>query len=324
MLRLFDNANIDFLGRRKTAFFFSALVAIPGLLLFAFRGLNESIEFTGGTRILISTEAEAFNTASIRSALEGVGITGAEITTFGADTAFVIRARLDATGATGEVTEAEAQETGDVVSRALTEQFGAGSFQIDDLYAIGPKVGRELRAKALFAITASFLAVLVYLTFRFEWRFGIAAVAATVHDIVLTIAFLSIMNLEISLVVVAGLLMIVGYSLNDTIITFDRVRENLRKTKKGSLIDILNRSINETLPRTVLTSGTTLVATISLLVLAGPIVRALAWVVTFGIVIGTFSSIFIASPLLLAIESKWPGDAVRGHQGTQARVGSAT
>lgn len=158
----------------------------------------------------------------------------------------------------------------------------------------------------------SFGAVLVYLWLRFEWRFGVAAVLATVHDIILTLAFVSLMNLEVSLVVVAGMLLIVGYSLNDTIITFDRVRENLRKFKRSKLYEVLNRSVNETLPRTILTSTSTLGATVALLVFGGETIHGFAWVVTFGIVVGTFSSIFIASPVLLAIEQRWPGEDVRG------------
>ena len=135
---------------------------------------------------------------------------------------------------------------------------------------------------------------------------------ATVHDVLTTLAFISFLRLEVSLVVVAGLLTIIGYSLNDTIVTFDRVRENLKRFKRKSIYEILNRSINETLPRTILTSGTTLAATFALLILAGQVIRGFAWVMTFGIITGTFSSIFVASPILLAIERRWPGEDVRG------------
>ena len=183
---------------------------------------------------------------------------------------------------------------------------------MDRLEAVGPKVGGELRQKALIAILLSFVATLVYLAFRFEFRFGVAAVAATAHDILTTLAFIKYMNLEVSLVVVGAILTVVGYSLNDTIIIFDRTRENLHKYKRDDLGGILNRSINETLPRSVLTHGTTIVTTMALLVFAGEVIRPFAWVMTFGIFTGTFSSIYIAGPILLWIEQKWPGKEARG------------
>jgi preprotein translocase subunit SecF len=178
--------------------------------------------------------------------------------------------------------------------------------------AIGPKVGGELRTRALLAILLSFGATLVYLTFRFEWRFGIAAIGATGHDILLTIAFLALMDLEVSLLVIAAMLTIVGYSLNDKIVVFDRVRENLHKYKRENFPGILNRSVNETLPRTVLTGGSVIAALLALLLLGGPVIRAFAWVMTFGVIIGTFSSMFIGSLILLRIERRWPGEDVRG------------
>jgi preprotein translocase subunit SecF len=198
------------------------------------------------------------------------------------------------------------------VDSALARQFGAGHYTIVRTEAVGPKVGGELRQKALLAVLLSFGATLVYLAFRFEWRFGLAAVAASAHDIVLTVAFISLMKLEVSLVVVAAILTIVGYSLNDTIIIFDRVRENLRKYKRQYLYDILNLSVNQTLPRSILTHGTTAAATIAMLILAGEVIRPFAWVMSFGIITGTFSSIYIASPVLMIIEHRWPGEDARG------------
>jgi preprotein translocase SecF subunit len=158
----------------------------------------------------------------------------------------------------------------------------------------------------------SFGATLLYLWFRFEWRFSVAAIIATAHDILTTFAFISIMHLEVSLVVVAALLTIVGYSLNDTIITMDRMRENLHKFKRAHLYEVINRSVNETLPRTILSSGTVLAATLALLIFGGEVIRGFAWVMVWGVVTGTFSSIYIASPMLLLIERKWPGEDARG------------
>ncbi len=314
MLRLFDDAQYDVLSVWRTAAIAAVIFMVPGLLLLGFRqvtsgrALNTSIEFTGGTLIEL-TAGEGIETADIRDALAPTELSGAEIQTFGAPDEFVIRARLDPDE---DVTEAATQRTGVVLDSALTAAFGADAYEIRRTEAIGPKVGGELRARVQQALMLAFGAIFLVIWFRYEWRFGLAAVAATVHDIFTTLAFISLLNLEVSLVVVAGLLTIIGYSLNDTIVTFDRVRENLKKYKRKSILEILNRSINETLPRTVLTSGTTLVATLALLFLAGRVISGFAIVMTFGVLTGTFSSIFIASPILLAIERRWPGEDVRG------------
>jgi len=157
---------------------------------------------------------------------------------------------------------------------------------------------------------------LIYLAFRFEWRFGVAATIATMHDILTTLAFLAMMRLEISLTVVAAILTVIGYSLNDTIIIFDRVRENLKKQRKESLREVLNRSINETLPRSVLTHVTVFAATLSLLVFAGEVIRPFSWIMAFGVFTGTFSSIYVAGAILLWIEHKWPRNPASVNKGT--------
>jgi len=163
------------------------------------------------------------------------------------------------------------------------------------------------------AILLSFVAVLIYLAYRFEWRFGVAAIIATAHDILASIAFIGLIRLEVSLFVVAGLMTIIGYSLNDTIVIFDRIRENLHLRKREGFFEILNRSINETLPRTVFTGSTALGSLVALAVLGGEVVRPFALLMLFGVIVGTFSSIFIAAPALLEIEKRWPGPASRGH-----------
>ena len=172
--------------------------------------------------------------------------------------------------------------------------------------SVGSAVGSELKTKAITAILLSFLVTLIYLAIRFEWRFGVAATIATAHDILTTLAFLAMMRLEISLTVVAAILTVIGYSLNDTIIIFDRVRENLKKQRKESLRDVLNRSINETLPRSVLTHATVFAATLSLLIFAGEVIRPFSWIMAFGVFTGTFSSIYVAGAILLYIEHRWP------------------
>jgi preprotein translocase subunit SecF len=310
VFRLFAHANYDFLRYRNIAYAATALFVIAGLIPLLVRGLNESIEFTGGTLIQVRANKPEINSGSLRSALDAAGITGAEIQTFGNSNEFTIRARLDPRAT--QVSERATQQTAAAVDSALTHSLGAGSFQVVRTEAVGPKVGSELRSRAILAVLLSFGATLVYLWFRFEWRFSIAAILATAHDIVTTVAFISLLHLEISLVVVAALLTIVGYSLNDTIITMDRMRENLRKFKRANLYEIINRSVNETLPRTILSSGTTLAATLSLLIFGGEVIRPFAWVMAWGIITGTFSSMYIASPVLLAIEQKWPGEDIPG------------
>ncbi|MDH4046394.1 MAG: protein translocase subunit SecF, partial [Gemmatimonadota bacterium] len=309
LMRLFDNAKYEFLRVRKQAYLASLLVLIPGILFLAFRGLNESIEFTGGALIQVHALDSAVTIGGIRSALGDQGIRGAELSTFGTARDFLIRA---ASVDPETESEASAEATARGVSAALSATFGEEAYRIERVEAVGPRVGRELRFKALMAVLLSFGATLIYLTLRFEWRFAVAAIGATAHDILLTIAFVSLMNLEITLVVIAAVLTIVGYSLNDTIIVFDRVRENLHKYKRQSIYEVLNQSVNETLPRTVLTAGTTFAATASLLIFAGQVIRGFAWVMAFGLVVGTFSSIFIASPILLWIERRWPGEDIRG------------
>src|SRR5689334_25045466 len=308
MIRLFANADYDFIKWRRWAYGLTAAIIIPGFSLFLIRGLNYSIEFTGGTLIQVQT-AQPVSAERIRGALDAAGIRDAEIQQFGGPSEYKVQARIGATGTTAEGTT---QATAAAVDSALGRGLGAGQYTIVRTEAVGPKVGRELQGKAFLAIFFSFIVTLVYLAFRFEWRFGLAAVLATFHDILTTIAFIRYLDLEVSLVVVGAVLTMVGYSLNDTIIIFDRVRENLRKFRRQNLYEILNLSINETLPRSVLTHGTTMATTVALVLLAGEVLRPFALVMTFAIFTGTFSSIYIAAPILMYIEKRWPGEDARG------------
>jgi preprotein translocase subunit SecF len=309
-MRLFANANYDFLGQRRIAYSISLGFILIGLLVMVIRGVNYSVEFTGGTLVQVQTMKPA-DVAALRNALQARGIPNAEIQTFGSDREIVVRARVAREGSDANDTQATASAVGE----ALDATLGAGNYEILRTEAVGPKVGGELRQQAVFAILMSFLAVLAYLAYRFEWRFGVAAVIATAHDVVAALAFIGFARLEVSLFVVAGLLTIVGYSLNDTIVIFDRIRENLHKRKRDSFESVINRSINETLPRTFFTGTTALGSLIALSVLGGDVVRPFALLMLFGVVVGTFSSIYIASPVLLAIETRWPGPDARGHLG---------
>src|SRR3954467_4602632 len=311
MLRLFGHANYDFIGVRRYAYIVTAAILLPGLLFLLITGLNYSIEFTGGTLLQIQSK-KTVNVAELRSGLDREGIPGAEIQNFGSENEYVIRARIAKPGTDANDTQA----TAGAVRIALDRVLGRGNYTVVRTEAVGPKVGGELRQKAFLAIFLSFFAVLAYLAYRFEWRFGLAALIATAHDILATIAFIGVMRLEVSLTIVAAVLSMVGYSLNDTIIIFDRVRADLKKYKKDRFETVLNRAINETLPRSVLTHGTTLATLIALAVFGGEVIRPFALVMFFGVFTGTFSSIYIASPVLMAIEQRWPGALARGHMGT--------
>src|SRR5215204_1799228 len=312
MLRLFSNAKYDFIALRHYAYGLTALILIPGLLFLLIKGLNYSIEFTGGTLLHIQSQAPV-DVGEVRAGLDAQGLHGAEIQNFGAANEYVVRARVAKPGTDANDTQASA----DAIGQALDAVLGENTYKVVRTEAVGPKVGGELRQKAFLAIFLSFFAVLAYLAYRFEWRFGLAAILATAHDILATIAFIGVLRLEVSLTVVAAVLSMVGYSLNDTIIIFDRVRENLHKHKHDSFEQILNRSVNETLPRSILTHGTTLATLLALAVFGGEVIRPFALVMFFGVFVGTFSSIYIASPVLMAIEKRWPGPAARGHLATK-------
>jgi preprotein translocase subunit SecF len=313
MFRILHDTNYDFIRWWKVMAAVTVAFILLGLGSLAVKPPNYSIEFTGGTLMQVKF-AQPPDVGVIRSALDQAGISGAEIQQFGTNRDFTIRAQNAAQVA------AQANGAGNIanqIRQVLTQKFGQNSFQVMRTEGVGPRVGNELRRGAIIAILLSFLITLVYLSIRFEWRFATAAVIATSHDVFTTIAFLKLMHLEISLTVVAGLLTVLGYSLNDTIIIFDRVREDLRKGRKETLYETLNRSINETLPRSVLTHATAFAATLALLLFAGEVIRPFAWVMAFGIVTGTFSSIYVASPVLLWIERKWP-------RKTDARRSSST
>ena len=302
MLRILHDTNYDFIRWWKVMAAITIAFILLGLGSLAVKPPNYSIEFTGGTLMQL-TFAQPPDVGEIRSALDDAGIHGAEIQQFGTNRDFTVRAQ--------DPKQVAAQASGagniaNVIEGVLKKKYGENGVKVGRREAVGPRVGQELKRGAIIAILLSFLITLVYLSIRFEWRFAAAAVIATSHDVFTTIAFLKLMHLEISLTVVAGLLTVLGYSLNDTIIIFDRVRENLRKGRKETLYETLNRSINETLPRSVLTHATTFAATLALLLFAGEVIRPFAWVMAFGIVTGTFSSIYVAAPVLLWIERKWP------------------
>jgi preprotein translocase subunit SecF len=306
MLRILHDTKYDFIRHWKKAAVLTIAWIIVGLGFLAIHGVNYSIEFTGGTFMQLQFK-HAPRIDDIRSVVDQTGFPNSEITKFGSDTEYTIRAQQH--GGAGDTTAVARAATGDstakIIEAGLHQRFGGDVVVLRSEF-VGARVGKELRLKATEAVLISFIVTLIYLAIRFEWRFGLAAVVATAHDVLTTLAFMAMLRLEVSLTVVAAILTVIGYSLNDTIIIFDRVRENLRKQRRESLRDVLNRSINETLPRSVLTHATTLAATLALLFFAGEVIRPFAWIMAFGIFTGTFSSIYVAGALLLWIERKWP------------------
>ena len=316
-MRVFANANFDFLGLRRKAYIavgIALLVCVAAMIFGEVRHgswANYGVDFTGGTLIQLRV-SETTTVAELRPLIES-RLPGSEITAFGEGNEFLIRApRSEAQSA------AAASET---LIDIMRGSYGEDQFEIVRTEAVSAKVGDELQMRALIAILLSFAATLVYLAFRFEWRFGVAALIATTHDILLTLGVLALLRMEVALPTVAAVLTIVGYSLNDTIIVFDRVRENLGGSlKRESFVTILNRSINETLPRTVLTSGTTLVTLLALFLFGGGTLRDFAMIKIFGIAVGTFSSVFVAAPALYEIEKRWPGERVKARVRPRAGV----
>ena len=305
MRRLFANANYDFLTKRRITLGISAvaLVIITAAAIFFEVGpnswLNYGVDFTGGSVLQVRILDESVTEGSVREAATSA-VPGATVTSF-ADTR-EFRIRMPSTGSDA------ATESSQPVLDALQARFGADNVILETEESIGAKVGGEMQMRALIAILISFAATLIYLAFRFEWRFGVAAVIATFHDVLMTLGFLVLLRLEVSLPTVAAVLTILGYSLNDTIVIFDRIRENLKGSRRQDFLALINKSINETLPRTVLTTATTLATLAALFMFGGVVVRDFALILIVGITLGTYSSIFIASPVLYEIQRRFPRD----------------
>ena len=312
-MRLFENADYKFIERRRPAYVVSAVIltaSILGMILFQVTGrswVNYGVDFTGGTLVQVVFE-EPTTVNELRSTLSGFQ---ADVTRFGGENEFLLRVPSFAE---------EGTEVSELLVGVLEEEHGAGSFEVVRTEAVGPKIGDELQQKALLAIALSLLLTLIYLAFRFEWRFGVAAVIATFHDIIFALGFISLFRLEVSVTTVAAVLTIIGYSLNDTIIIFDRIRENVKRYgRREDYIDLLNRSINDVLPRTVMTSGTTLAVLLALFLLGGAIISDFALILIVGIIVGTYSSVFVAAPALLEIEER-TGESASGTRPTRGRA----
>ncbi len=285
-----DGTKIDFMGARRIAVALSSAAVVASLALLLVMGLNFGIDFRGGTMIEARTP-QAADIGQIRSVVGGVGLGDVQVQEFGEPRDVLIR--IEAQPGDGDAQMAVVGKVEAALKAAIP------GLEIRRVEVVGPKVSGELITQGVLAIGLAVFAVLVYIWLRFEWQFSVGAVIALVHDVALTVGIFSLLQIQFNLSIIAALLTIIGYSLNDTVIVFDRVRENLRKYKKMDLKDVLNLSINETLSRTLMTSGTTLLALLALYFLGGEVMRGFTFAMIWGIVVGTYSSIFVASVALL-------------------------
>ena len=281
------NINLQFIPKKKVFFVFSALLVLVSVGLFTIKGLNYGIDFKGGIMIEVRTP-EAAPIGDMRSRLSALGLGEVALQEFGQPTDVLIRIQRQAGG-----------EAAQQVAVAKVKEALGSEVQYRRTAFVGPKVSEELFLDGLMAVSFAILAMLVYIWFRFEWQFGLGAVTALVHDVLTTIGLFAVLDLEFNLSTVAAILTIAGYSINDTVVVYDRVRENLRKFKKLPLSDLLNNSINQTLSRTLMTSLTTLLALLSLYFLGGEVIRDFSFAMIWGVIIGTYSSICLAVPVLL-------------------------
>ena len=301
-----DDTRFPFMGYKWPAIAGSLALMAISLVLVLTRGLNLGIDFTGGIMLEVGTP-EAVPISGVRAALGEAGVAGAGVQEFGATNDFLIRLQTAA-----EDAAAQAAAVGRVQD-ALNARFENLTWRRVEI--VGPKVSGELIRDGALAVVFAIGAILVYIWFRFEWHFGVAAVAALIHDVTLTIGLFSLTRMQFDLSTIAALLTIVGYSLNDTVVVFDRIRENMRKYRKLPLPELLDLSINATLSRTLMTSGTTLIALFALFFFGGEVIKSFTAAMIWGIFVGTYSSIFIASPLLPFLKLRQTDVSLEGPEG---------
>lgn len=289
-----ENTKIDFVGKRFIAFTISAILLLGSLGLLFTNGLNFGIDFTGGTLVEVRVSEETPDLGALRNDLNALDLGTVSIQEFGAPNDLLIRMpQQDGDAAAQQVAINKVRATIDAT-------FDEVDYRRTEF--VGPQVGEELKKKGMYAVLFSILGMLIYIWFRFEWQFSVAAILALVHDSLATIGLFALTQMEFNLSTVAAILMIAGYSINDTVVVFDRIRENLRKFKKLPVFVVLNNSINQTLSRTLMTSITTMLALVALWVFGGEVIRGFVNALIFGIVIGTYSSIFVASPILTFLD----------------------
>lgn len=294
-MRFFGKTNIDFMKRRNLWYTVSSSVILAGLISLFIKGVDYGIDFLGGTELIVSF-SQSVEVGSVRDAMDKAGFSKAEIKSFGTDKDILIRT----------VEQGGGSSISDRIRAGLNQHFPNNPFNVIKEDKVGPKVGAELRRDAVYAVIASLIAICLYVAFRFKFIYGVGAVAALFHDVLVTLGLISILdgiaphfNFEISQNMVAAFLTLVGLSVNDTVVIFDRIRENQKIFRNMGLIDLINKSLNETLSRTIITMGTITAVLLILLFFGGEVNRGFAFALTVGIVTGTYSSIYIASAIVV-------------------------
>lgn len=309
-MEFFHSVNVDWLGKKWYFLAFSLIFSVSGIISMAVHWAHPvggtrspvplGVDFRGGTQVEVQFN-QAPNLDQIRQSTEAAGIHDASVVNYDVPSRHEVLISLPE-----QHVESSLDKGREQIENALRSKFGANSFEIRNVQVVGPTVGRQLEKQAGLATLYSLLGMLIYLWFRFQLIYGVAAVIACFHDTLITVGAFALLDsfgvkgLEISLTVIAAILTLVGYSMNDTIVVFDRIRENLRLSRRDSLPDVVNRSINQTLSRTVLTSGLTFLTVLSLFIFGGPVLRGFSFALVVGILIGTYSSIAIAAPMLVA------------------------
>ncbi len=291
--------NIDLVGKMKIAFYASLIAIIISILSLALHGgLNLGIDFAGGTLVQIKFSQET-DVDGIRDALKTINLENSVIQRFGYhdNNEFLVKT---------EKSSSELEGLSTRIEEALSASYGKENFEIRRIEVVGPKVGKDLREKGMLAMLYAMIGILIYVTWRFELRYAVGAIIALIHDVIITVGIFSLLDKEFTLPIIAALLAIIGYSLNDTIVVYDRIRENIKGVKKQPLKDIVNSSINQVLSRTVLTSVTTLLVVLALFFFGGAVIHDFAFAMLVGITVGTYSSVFIASPTILVWETMRP------------------
>lgn len=286
-----ENTTIDFVRLRFIAIGFSLLLALLSIGLLMGKGLNYGIDFTGGTLMEIKVSTTTPDLGDLRTSLNDLNLGAISLQEFGEPDDLLIRLPEQVGGVEAQKAAIESVQT------MLNGKFEKVDYRRTEF--VGPQVGKELKQKGAMAVLFSIIGMLIYVWFRFEWQYGVASFVALFHDTFITVGLFAMTGMEFNLSTVAAVLLVAGYSMNDTVVVFDRIRENLRKYKKMTIYELINKSINETLSRTIMTSLTTILALLALWIFGGEVIRGFVYALIFGIFIGTFSSIFVASPVLI-------------------------
>ncbi len=294
-MRLFHETHIDFMSKRKIWYFISVATLVIGLVSITVKGISFGIDFLGGTELVLRFD-QPVAIGEIRSALDKIGLGRSEIKTFGSDRDILIR--------TGE--QAPGMTVGDMMRETLKNAFPTNTFSVLKEDKIGPRIGHELRRDAVYAIIATLIVIMIYVGFRFKFIYGVTGVIAIFHDVLVTLGLCSLLNgvspylnLEMTQNMVAAFLTLIGFSINDTVIVFDRIRENLKIYRSENLATIMNKSVNQTLSRTIITSGTVVMVLVVLFLFGGEVNRGFAFAFLVGTISGTYSSIYVASAMVL-------------------------